>query len=405
MGKAGGIVGLIAGIFGVGAALFTLLMGGAGAAFDAAGFDRIIAYGWWGVAAAFMVIVFGAVAIFNGAVGAFGLLAFSLIGAVLGGTAVAIALALGALGGVLAAIGAKKWWPWAGLLAGLAVAVPILISMGDPRKTDQQTATPAEQPAPHQIEQVAAAQATDTVVSCASEPVQVAVKKDFLNELMIKGGASSYARLWGLIGEGESIDARLATDTHRLLPLLSLNEIAASAAPSGCIATLFFGPHTQFPIRSAYTIFPLANGTGFRIESAFILPESGMAQVNLLQGMQKGVLNVLFERELADRETKAATIDTQVTATAPPIAPSFDCSKAGTNVELMICKSSDLSKADAEMALLYKTAHSAALKKPDQERWAFEDQSAHWLQRRNKCSDEACIRALYVERATDLRPQ
>lgn len=397
MGKAGGIVGLIAGMFGVGAALFTLLMGGAGAAFDATGFDRIIAYGWWGVAAAFMVIVFGAVSIFNGAVGAFGLLAFSLIGAVLGGTAVAIALALGVLGGALAAVGAKKRWPWAGLLAGLAVSVPILISMGDPRKPDQQTATPAEQPAAQPIEQAAAEPAANAVVNCASEPVQFAVKEEFLNELMIKGGASSYARLWGLIGEGESIDARLATDMHRLLPILSLNEIAAGAVPSGCIATLFFGPHTQFPIRAVYTISLLADGTGFRVESAFTLPESGMAQVNLLQGMQKGVLNVLFERELAGRDAKSATIEAPVIATVAPIAPSFDCAKASTDVERMICNSQELARADAELAPLYRAALESA---PDKQ--AFKDEGKDWIRLRNGCYDEACLSHMYQTRIKQL---
>lgn len=398
MGKAGGIVGLLAGIFGVGAALFTLLMGGAGAAFDATGFDRIIAYGWWGVAAAFMVIVSGAVAIFNGPVGAFGLLAFSLIGTVLGGTVVAIALALGLLGGVLAAIGAKKWWPWAGLLAGLAVAAPTLVSMGGPRKPDQQAATSAEQPAALPMEQIAAEPAADAVANCASEPVQVAVKEDFLNELMIKGGASSYARLWGLIGEGESIDARLAADTPRLLPLLSLNEIATGAASADCIATLIFGPHTQFPIRAMYTLFPLADGTRIRVESAFILPESGMAQVNLLQGMQKGVLNVLFERELSDQATKARSIEPPVTATAPPIAPSFDCAKAGTDVERLICSSQELARADAELAPLYRAALASA---PDKQ--AFRDEGKDWIRLRNGCYDEACLSHMYQTRIKQLR--
>lgn len=398
MGKAGGIVGLIAGIFGVGAALFTLLMGGAGAAFDATGFDRIIAYGWWGVAAAFMVIVFGAVAIFNGAVGAFGLLAFSLIGAVLGGTAVAIALALGALGGVLAAIGAKKWWPWAGLLAGLAVAVPILISMGDPRQPDQQAAAPGEQPASPQIEQVAAEPAADAVVSCASEPVQDAVKEDFLRVLMIEGGASSYARLSGMIGEKESIDARLASDMHRLLPFLRLESIATGILPVDCVATLVFGEYRQFPIQAAYTPLPLADGRGYRAHATFELPGSGMAQVNLLQGMQKGVLNVLFERELADREAKAGSIETPVTATATPIAPSFDCAKAGTDVERMICKSQELAKADAELAPLYRAALESA---PDKQ--AFKDEGKDWIRLRNGCYDEACLSHMYQTRIKQLR--
>ena len=400
MNKAGGIVGLIAGIFGVGAALFTLLMGGAGAAFDASGFDRIIAYGWWGVAAAFMVIVFGTVAIFNGAVGAFGLLAFSLIGAVLGGTAVAIALALGLLGGILAAVGAKKWWPWAGLLAGLAISVPILISMGDPRNSDQKSVTLEEQPAAHPMEQAVAEPASDAVLSCASEPVQVAVKEDFLNELMIKGGASSYARLWGLINEGENIDARLATDMQRLLAHLSLNEIASGADPSACIATLIYGPHTQFPIRAMYTLYPLAEGTGFRVGSAFTLPESGMAQVNLFQGMQKGLLEVLYERELAARSAKPAAIETPVTVTTPPIAASFDCGRAGTDVERMICSTPSLSRSDAIMAQLHKEAR---LKTDDV--WAFDAIWREWLMLRDGCTTVACLETSYDERIAELRQQ
>lgn len=394
MGKAGGIVGLIAGIFGVGAALFTLLMGGAGVAFDATGFDRIIAYGWWGVGAAFMVIVSGAIAIFNGAVGAFGLLAFSLIGALLGGTAVAIALALGALGGVLAAIGAKKRWPWAGLLAGLAVAVPVLISMGDPRSPAQQAAAPAEQPSAPILEQVAAEPPANAAVICASEPVQVAVKKDFLNVLLIEGGASSYARLWGLISEGESIDARLATDMHRLLPFLKLEQIATGILPVDCIATLVFGDYRQFPIQAAYTPLPLADGSGYRAHASFELPESGMAQVNLFQGMQKGLLKVLFERELADQEAKVPTTET----TTSHIPPSFDCGKAGTDVERMICGSQELSKADAEMAPLYKAGLESA---PDKQ--AFKDEGKDWIRLRNGCYDAACLSHMYQTRIRQLR--
>ena len=49
MKKAGGIIALIAGIFGVLAAIFTLFVGGAGVAFEAEGADTIIELGWGGV--------------------------------------------------------------------------------------------------------------------------------------------------------------------------------------------------------------------------------------------------------------------------------------------------------------------------------------------------------------------
>ena len=53
MKKAGGIIALIAGIFGVLAAIFTLLVGGAGAAFEAEGADTIIGLGWGGFCSPF----------------------------------------------------------------------------------------------------------------------------------------------------------------------------------------------------------------------------------------------------------------------------------------------------------------------------------------------------------------
>jgi uncharacterized protein YecT (DUF1311 family) len=526
MHKAGGIIGLIAGLLAVGAALFTLLMGGAGAAFDATGHDRIIAYGWWGVGASFMVITFGAVAIFNAAVGAFGLLAFSIFGAILGGSIVAIVLSLSLLGGILAAAGSKKWWPWAGLLAGIAMATPVALEMGDPRNNPQPVAStntgispspstntvtsvetsvpyPAINPSfiegeydceechghmkikhikeatysidlmlnggscagyvainaeklplydndtfifPYKNNEVSChttikfkgptAQLSDSCVtkeseenstcallgsyrqtnrqpeteittnrvnaSCESEQVQIAVKKDFLNELMIKGGASSYARLWGLIGENESIDTRLAADIPRILPYLLLNQIA-ELSPNICNATLIFGNHIQYPIKAFYTIHFAANELEPIIDSSFTLPESGLAQVNLFQGMQKGVISLMFEKELAERDaakekkSENAITTNEHSSHVERVAPSFDCDKARTNVEHMICNSPQLAKADAAMGSLYISALQSA-----QDVKAFKDEGSAWLQQRNQCQDEACLVDMYQMRVNQL---
>lgn len=139
MGTAGGIIGLIGGIFAVFAALFTLFLGGAGAAFQAHGAKAIVDFGWYGLASAFLVIVFGAVTIGKSNVGAFGLLLMSAIGVAVGGTAVAICLALSFLGGLLAAsskdAGAERrtWWQWAGLPLGIVAAGVIVTQVS---KTD-----------------------------------------------------------------------------------------------------------------------------------------------------------------------------------------------------------------------------------------------------------------------------
>ncbi len=105
MRKAGGIVALIAGVFGVFAAGFTLFFGGVGSALEAEGAGTVIGLGWGGVIFSFLVIVLGAVAI--GAKGRWPgilLVICSIAGALLGGTLVAIFMALAAVGGVLAAI-------------------------------------------------------------------------------------------------------------------------------------------------------------------------------------------------------------------------------------------------------------------------------------------------------------
>ena len=109
MKKAGGIVALVAGVFGTLAAMVTLLIGGMGSALGSNGAGTVVALGWGGVAFSFATIVLGAVAIgaksrVPGAL----LIACALLGAILGGTLVAVFMALALVGGILAVVGVKK---------------------------------------------------------------------------------------------------------------------------------------------------------------------------------------------------------------------------------------------------------------------------------------------------------
>jgi hypothetical protein len=109
MKKAGGIIAIIAGIFAVFAAGATLLIGGLGSAFDAEGANTIIGLGWGGVLFSFITIILGAVAIgVNSKFVGLLLVLSSLAGAILGGTFVAIFMALALVGGILVIFGAKK---------------------------------------------------------------------------------------------------------------------------------------------------------------------------------------------------------------------------------------------------------------------------------------------------------
>lgn len=109
MRKAGGIIALIAGIFAVFAAGFTLFTGGLGAAFEAEGADTIVLLGWGGVLFSFLTIVLGAVAIgAKGRIPGVLIVVCAIAGAILGGTFVAIFMALAGIGGLLAAIAAPE---------------------------------------------------------------------------------------------------------------------------------------------------------------------------------------------------------------------------------------------------------------------------------------------------------
>ena len=109
MQTAGGIIALIAGIFGTLAAIVTLFVGGLGGAFGAEGYDTIVGLGWGGVAFSFATIVLGAIAMSTkGKVPGILLMVSAVLGAVLGGTLVAICMVLALLGGILATIGAAK---------------------------------------------------------------------------------------------------------------------------------------------------------------------------------------------------------------------------------------------------------------------------------------------------------
>jgi len=109
MQKTGGIIGLIAGIFGVLAAALTLAVGGMGSAFHAHGASTVVGLGWGGILFSFLCIIFGAVAMgsesrISGAL----LTLCAIAGAIFGGTLVAVCMVLALVGGVLATMGAKK---------------------------------------------------------------------------------------------------------------------------------------------------------------------------------------------------------------------------------------------------------------------------------------------------------
>lgn len=73
---------------------------------------------------------------------------------------------------------------------------------------------------------------------------------------------------------------------------------------------------------------------------------------------------------------------------------SFDCAKARSNVELLICADADLAALDSRMATLYSAARRS---QP-----GAADAQLAWIKARNKCSDASCLYGTYEDRIRQL---
>lgn len=81
------------------------------------------------------------------------------------------------------------------------------------------------------------------------------------------------------------------------------------------------------------------------------------------------------------------------------LAASFDCAKARSDAENLICADPELSRRDELLAELYTRRKATA---PDKA--AFKRQNvARWKQREAQCHDKACLEAWYDSRMTELQ--
>lgn len=83
----------------------------------------------------------------------------------------------------------------------------------------------------------------------------------------------------------------------------------------------------------------------------------------------------------------------------PVQAASFDCGKAKTEIEKLICNNADLSKRDKILAAWYKGAL-----RDEQQAETIRQTQKQWLKERNDCPDIACLRRMYAQREEILQP-
>lgn len=78
-------------------------------------------------------------------------------------------------------------------------------------------------------------------------------------------------------------------------------------------------------------------------------------------------------------------------------AASFDCAKAGTKVEHIICDTQEISKLDDELSAAYKAAQQD---KTNVEK--LKQAQKQWMKERNGCADAACVQSAYRKRVEQL---
>ena len=78
-------------------------------------------------------------------------------------------------------------------------------------------------------------------------------------------------------------------------------------------------------------------------------------------------------------------------------AATFDCNKASTFVEKVICSDSRLTSMDDQLGRLYKDALAAS-----SDITALKTEQKAWLSSRNQCKDSDCIMKAYADRISAL---
>lgn len=79
-------------------------------------------------------------------------------------------------------------------------------------------------------------------------------------------------------------------------------------------------------------------------------------------------------------------------------AASFDCAKAQSKIEHLICDNPEISKLDEDLS----KAYSSALGKSEDKQTTVKEQRQWLNEHRNACSDTACLKAIYISRVSKL---
>lgn len=133
-------------------------------------------------------------------------------------------------------------------------------------------------------------------------------------------------------------------------------------------------------------------------DSKLVANEESLVTASIQDTAKEEVANLEAEIETSF-EPSAAQI-TQSEETSSNWKPSFDCSKATTVVEKLICNEQSLGKLDGALADNYKIMMAADI--GDGARADLKLTQKQWLGNRNECTDSQCLANAYIVRIDEI---
>lgn len=157
---------------------------------------------------------------------------------------------------------------------------------------------------------------------------------------------------------------------------------------AGCMAHRCGSDQAAFAIDAATgkgTVAYQDSGGSEPAVKAFAWPEKPLSDTPIAQSAR--------DHNGASDFSKVSTSPAQVMYKA-----SFDCSKARSDAEQLICGDAELAAADVELATVYAQAKAAV-----SDQAAFRDRTrAQWNYREQKCHDRVCLQRWYVDQKIAL---
>lgn len=282
----------------------------------------------------------------------------------------------------------RYWWLVAALVAAIAAGVLLASTVwqgGWGSNEDALTNAQDEKQAP------------DLQSWCAAQSTYDAIRRElFRRAAQVRGtDGQAYTRL------ADFALLRIANPVARGINE-ELNSVTCSGAatldlPPGVAAA---GGRRSLPGDIEYSVQPAADGTG----NVVILGNADAIVVPLATLARRGApaSAPLVPPELQNEAVEAPAQDTGEPAPeqSPPTAsPSFDCSRARTRGEVLVCGDPGLAALDRQMAAQF----SAALSDADARQRALLNRTrSRFLTFRDRCDDSECVAETYRGRMREI---